>query len=130
MDFFQGMGVFANRGTDTAEPHGSTVMFFGHRAKKAVIHLVETVLIDFEEFEGGGRHGGIRFAVSAFERVVAREAEKIINDARRAAGPPGDFFRAAEVDIQLQEFGVPLNDTQQLFACVVIEPGLEREAAT
>ena len=86
------MGVFADGGADAAEPHGAAVMFFSHRAKETVIHLVEPVLVNFEKLEGGGRHGGIRFAVSAFECVIAREAEEVVDDARRTAGPPGDFF--------------------------------------
>ena len=94
-----------------------------------MVHVVESVLIDFKELEGGGRDGGVGFSAGAFEGVVAREAQEIIDDAGSAAGAAGDLIGTALVDVEAEEVGVAAHDAEQLFARVVVEARLQRKAA-
>jgi len=49
-------------------------VLLGHRAEEAVVHVVEALLVDLEELEGGGRDLGVGLAAGALEGVVARRA--------------------------------------------------------
>ena len=128
MDFFQGLGFFADGDGDGAHADGAAAVVFGHHAEHAFVHFVEAGGVDLEEFEGAGGDGLGDDAAGAFLGVVADEVDEVVGNARGAAATRGDFFGAAFVDRDFEERAAALDDADERGDVVVIEARLEREA--
>ena len=52
MDFFEGVGFFADGDGDGAEADGTAFVVFSHDANDLLVHFVESTGVDLKQFEG------------------------------------------------------------------------------
>ena len=96
--------------------------------EKAFIHFIQTVLVDFEHFEGGNGGGGGGDTLGSSESVVADPAEKIVGDAGGASAAASDFGGGGIFQLDAEEGGGAADDGGQILDRVVVEAVGDAEA--
>jgi hypothetical protein len=86
----EGLGILRDSHREGADTDGSTAVLLGQSAQQPMIHLVETMAINLEQLESGRDGSGVGYTVGALKGEIAREAEKVVGDARSTAAARGD----------------------------------------
>ena len=121
VDFLQSAWLLSDGSGEGVEASGTAFEFSSKGLEKAFIHFIQTVLVDFEHFEGGNGGGGGSDSLGAGEGVVADPAQKIVGDPRGASATAGDFGGGGVIEFYSQEGCGAAHDRSQVFDGVVVE---------
>ena len=91
VDFLNRVRLLADCDGQGSDTYGTAPKFEDRRFQDPLVHFVESVLVDFEDGEGGVGDGFGDATVVADLGEVADAAEEVVGDARRAAAAAGDF---------------------------------------
>ena len=91
VNFFEGVGLFADSDGDGAKPDGAALVVFSHYTHDLFVHFIEAALVNLKEFECGGSDPLGDDAVATLLCLVAAEVDQIIRDTWGAARAAGDF---------------------------------------
>ncbi len=127
VNFLQGSGFFADGGGEGVESGGASLKFPRQRLKKAFVHFVQAVLIDFEHFQGGDSSDGGGGALGACQGIIPDPAEKIVGDPRGASATAGDFRRGVVLQFDVEKPGGAADDGGEILGRVVVEPVRDAE---
>ena len=125
VDFFQGVGLFADGDGHGAEADGATPVVFGYDAHHLLIHFIEAALVDFEEFKCGGGAGLVDRSIAALLGVVSAEVDQVVGDPRSAPRAAGDLGRPSRFKSDIEQAARPFDNALQDGVVVVVEPRLQ-----
>ena len=83
--FLERFRFLAHRHRNGAHAHRTSPVVFGHDAEHALVHLIETRGIDFQQLERRSRNWLGNVTSRAFLSEVADEVDQVVGNARRAA---------------------------------------------
>src|SRR6266700_7614090 len=109
IDLFQRLLFLCQRGGQSAESHRSSVEFFDDGQQQPAIHLVKTMLVNFEQLQCGLCGGLVNAALAAHLGKVAHATQQTVRDARSAPCPMGQFVGAFAVNADAKNLRRPFN---------------------
>ena len=83
--FLERFRLLAHRHGNGAHAHGPAPIIFGHDAEHALVHLIQSRGIDFQQLERRSRNWLGDVTAGAFLREVADEVDEVVGNARGAA---------------------------------------------
>src|SRR6185369_3146362 len=121
VDFFDSVGVFAERGGERVDADRPALESFDERDEQAPVHRVEAGGIDAEHVEAGGRDVARDAARRLDLGVVTKTLEQAVRDARRSACALGQKPRRGRLDLERKARGRAPYDLGQLLFAVELE---------
>src|SRR5216684_584513 len=128
VDFFDGVFFFAEGGGKRADADGAAAVFVEQGEHEVAVDFVEAAFVDAEHGESFLRDGAGDAAGGAHFSKIAGAAQQAVGDARRSAAAAGNFFGAAFVHFDSENFRGAMQDDQQILGLVKIEAMHDAEA--
>src|SRR5438477_4206224 len=128
VDVLDRVALFADRGGERVDAHGSAGELVDDGEKQRAIHLVEAGLVDVEESERVARDGARDPPLGAHLGEVAHAAQQPIRDPRGAARAAGELGGAVVVEGHAQDRRRAAEDALEVLAAVEVEPEGRAEA--
>src|SRR6266567_1191457 len=119
---FDGVFFFGEHGGEGAEADGAAGILVQQRKHQVAVHFVEALRVHTQHLQCFLRHRARDTARRAHFRKIARAPQQAVGDARRSAAAARDFFGAAFVHLDIQNFRRAVNDDQQIRRLVKIQP--------
>src|SRR6266516_599740 len=120
--FFDRVRLFAYCHRQRIEAHWPAAKLHNDRIQNALVHFVETVLVDLQHRERLVGHRDRDATIASHLRIVAHATEQIVRNAWCAATAPGDFVRAIQFDFHVQQPRGANDDFVQLRGLVIVQP--------
>src|SRR4029453_8910221 len=110
VDLLERLTVLTHGRGKRREPHRTATELLQDRREDATIDLIEAVPIHLETLQGVGGCG-LPYPVCAGDlREVPPATQQAIDDARRAAGAPGDLRGTLGSELDAEKLGGPRDD--------------------
>src|SRR6202521_258393 len=119
---FDGVFFFGEHGGQRSQADWPARIFIEQRDHQFAVHFVQAALVDAQHLQRFLRDRARDTARRAHFRKIARAPQQSVRDARRAAAAARDFFAAAVVHLDVQNFRRAVNDDQQIRRLVEIQP--------
>ena len=129
VDCFQSIRFFANGDGKRVDADGAAVKAKDDCFEDALVHFVESVLVDVEHGESLVGDGFGDASVVADLGVVADAAEEVVGDAGSASAAAGDFPCAVFFDGDVEKTGGTDDDVAELLGGVVVKSFFDGESA-
>ena len=84
-DIHDRVGFFADRSGDRLQPDGAAVELLDDGLQDPSVHLVQTVLVDVQEGEGGLRHLFVDDTLGFHLGIIPDPLQESVDNSRRAA---------------------------------------------
>ncbi len=128
VDLLDGVFFFAEGRGERAHADGAAAVFVEQGEHEVAVDFIEAAFVDAEHGKSFLRDGAGDASCGAHLGKIAGAAQQAVGDARRSAAAAGNFFGAAFVHFDSENFRGAMQDDQQILGLVKIEAMHDAEA--